>query len=861
MNKPRLFVPRWNKPRSKFSAMMLTALALSVFAGSALADVQLKKQVITYTNTEDFPNASESNLTTEYEYNKDGFVTKHTNWTGDAEKTEWTTTFKYDGSIPAQEMWEKRILTANYAEEPIVSYVQNFTDDSGKITSQLSLNPTEGGDYTHIAYLTTFRYDSDGTPIVTGSDCYTANFQKDPVAYTLGNLVYSHKYVWCEGADGYFQEVYEPSFERKAYPDSVCSTRWTDDTRSDLKEYRVDFYADGEKTGYKWCERSSYDGEYRWYGSREPLVTVDSVARCITTITFNLDSETGEWVNGSKTEKSFNCAEPGFTTFSYSYYWNKEQSEWRLSQDQSFDYVWDSYNKIKETRKHSDNSLVSETKYDNDLNLMGSINRISDSMYYILDQNRPAQMAYVTYYTSSHQYARKLRLDFKKHYIYPEVREWLNGEWVMPTQSFTLKNYERLVNHPASYDTQMAEVTWNTQSDRPKTENYYFIADFDGKRHTIKTRFWNDGDLGFTCRDGDYELTEDCSIKKVTDHIYGVTLKKWPKYSKASTTYSEYDVRRSLLHRYSYDESTKNHVYSYTDFLKKEDYNWSTYNDTSYTYDPKYVRETDQYTATLIKKLQKDDTEYKMHYTLHPETFEWVLVKEESIEYADRPDWIHYELPSNISFSWNNSPNYYHTKGELNYVYPKTVGSYEADKVRDVTSIIKEYDETTGELKTTTESYVVYTDDDYVCERKQVSVSNGDETSTRERYEKNGAGYPTAIYKPDYAGEKINKYYYNNHNLLVRAEVCASPDYVITFSYVGESDEIDTDAIAEVKDNANLRFFVNNRVLRTVDVPEFTLYSIDGRKVAVATDGEATVSNAGVYILVAGDKRVKVRIP
>lgn len=799
------------------------------------------------------------------EYTPEGFISKVTYIYGDEDAPAETFTFlvEYRDINASTSQWGLRFENGYITKREF--------DEHNRIIKTYSFDSD-----TSSVQIYTYRYDDEGNRFLSAYESWQCTVTPSPFSYTLEKLFSKTEYVWCEGAQLYIEATSSGKREEVVYPDRVEETKWTDDTRAHIESKTIRYYADGEEIGriYTWPSKNS-DGEevLRWYGNKTE-VTVDDASGDTITIKYGVDSETGELLNQSKTVESSFLRMPGHDSYTHSYTWDDSSNSWKMNENNSFTYKWLSSKRILETYKGNAEKPFSQVVYDADMNLLGAMNWVSESLYYVRDIDPETKIETLTYYNSRNSYVRKIRMDFNKYYFYPEVRELRGSEWVAPTQPFIIKNYNHY-KHSGYSTSPFTEMVWDEAGNRPRYEQD-FSYDSNNKRKNLRCRDYdNEGYIyRVPSKYSTWDINETCTIKWLDDHTIAQTYSmKGANYKQEwGPYYTEYETDRQIVHNYYFDEPTQTHLYSRTESPFAGSYNADG---KRITRDINYTRETDQ-----LEKVIKIEEEDDNHVVTNKETSTylydvndeaWKLQTKEITTKTVSPEWKTYKFSEGFYpySDYNYTPSY--LLDEVTFSTPET--SKPAIHY-DTNHFVYTYDTTTGELSNTTSNSVEYTNDSHINERRVISVNNGEESATFERYEMNDDGYLTYVLNNNLT--EGHHFYYNENNHLVRAviekvryeynEETKTYDYInynLTYrvNYLNESSEEKDAAIEKIAPDRKSDIVIDGRTVYSDSGNPIKAYAIDGKLVSESEAGSIELPAAGLYIIrtSSGAEKVAVR--
>lgn len=834
-------------------------LCLTTVATVASANVLVTRESVTY------PDSPEQNTLAEYEYTPEGFLSKVTGSVGHANpEVRYTSFIEYSDINKAASTWGLRTVRSVSPDWESKSVTKREYDGQNRVIKQYEFSGENLGD----VEIMTFRYDDDGKAYVSDVERRVCTVTESPFSFTLGRQTFSYAYVWCDGLGIYRRASDAPSSETKVYPDREESTEWTDETRSQIKSKIIRYYAGGKETGYLSARmEKDYQTQQEslyWRGNKTE-VNVNAQTGEKETINYNVDSKTGELVYSNKVVETPDLGKPGHDSWKLSYYWDASAEEWILNgtYGSSIRYKWDASKRILETYNVEFDRLIEQNIYDADLNLIGAMNWVSESLYYIRDTDRESGVETLTYYTSGNAYARKIRMDFNKFYFYPEVRELKGSEWVAPTQPFIIKGYNHY-SHSGVATNPYTEMGWDAAANRPSYEQD-FSYDENNKRRNLSRRAYSSE--GYTNIDypsiGSMYTKEICKITWLNDHTLAQTYsmeqsasRKWGPY------YTEYEIDRKLVHNYTYDQSTETHLYrdttsplavSYTDAEGKEHM-------ANITYD----RVTDALSGTRRVTSQEKDADNTVtrreitNYALDITDMTWKLASEEVQTYTVRPDWKKYKFSEGYVLDYQFMPSY-QAGQDFVYLRPETELP---SRTRESNKTVLTYDPATGDLINTTSHTIEYTIEPRVNERRVTDIDNGETTATFERYEMNSDGYLTVVLTDKMTDG--HHYYYNENNHIVRAVMDngATPEYgapsraagsypVYEARYLNESSEVkdDSGVRAVIASDSSDDIMVEGRHVYSVSGQALNVYTVDGLLISDGVSASIELPAAGIYLI------------
>lgn len=850
----------------------MALLCLTAMATIASANVLVTRETFTY------PDSPEQNTLMEYEYTPEGFISKVTRTVvGRNPQVSYTSFWEYSDINTDASTWGLRTLRSGssiYGESKEIT--KREYDVQNRVIKQYDFT---GENLNHV-YIMTFRYGEDGKAYVSGGELWECTVTESPFSFTLDRKISDDAYVWCEGMGVYQREYNYPSSEAKVYPDRVERTDWTDETRSQIKRKSISYYAGGKEIGYI---SASLEKDYQtqqmylyWFGDKTEVKINDETGE-IETIKYKVDSKTGELLYRRKEIESPDFGKPGHDSWRLSYLWDTTTDGWKpdtSSSGNSLKYKWDASKRILGTYDALTDKLIGQRIYDANMDLIGTMNWVSESLYYIRDIDRESGVETLTYYTSNNAYARKIRMDFNKFYFYPEVRELRGSEWVAPTQPFIIKFYDHYDHYGVSTNA-YTEMGWNAEANRPSYEQD-FSYDENNKRINLGRRTYNSE--GYTNIDypsvGSMYTKEICKIVWLNDHLIAQTYSMEQSASrKWGPDYTEYETDRKLVHSYRFDEATQTHLYRSTSSPLAVSY----YDDEGKEHSSKitYDRATDALSGTKkVSSREKDDDntvtkEEITNYVLDISDMTWKLASEEVKTYHEVPDWKKYKFSEGFDLTYSFQP-YFMAGEDFIYHYPETDLP---SKTRDDNKTVLTYDPATGDLINTTSHLIQYTIEPRVNERRIIDIDNGVETSTFERYEMNSDGYLTAVLNDRMSSG--HRYYYNENNHLVRAVMdngtnsgysapsrAADSNLVYEVRYLNESSEEKDDAgVMTVIASDSSDIMVEGRHVYSVSGQTLNVYTVDGLQISDGVSDSIELTSAGIYIIrtAAGTFKIAVR--
>lgn len=844
----------------------MSLLCLTAIAAIASANVRVTKESWTY------PNAPENNTTVEYEYTKDGYISKSTMSVGDPNPEVCSTMLiEYYDFNSASSLWGR--YKNKYVQPSLEWYGITYRDfdELNRVAKEYIF----GGENLNNVTIYTFRYDG-GKAYVSDTENWSCSVTQSPFSFTLGELKDKSSYVWCEGKQSYVVSYTSSTRETIVTSDMVETTEWEDETRSTIRSKKVEYYAGGklvaEKHAWPETDYSTQEKYLEWSGSKTE-VNVDSKTGVTETIQYNVNRKTGEFEYSTKVVETEGLGKPGHDSYKYTYRWDNKEGVWVLNNNQwsSVRYQWIANKRILESYNAGDGSLLNQTIYDADLNPIGVMNWVTESLYYVKDVDKMSGVETLTYYNSSNAYVRKIRMDFNTYYFYPIVRELRGSDWVAPTQPFIIKNY----NHYSHYHSTCpyTEMGWDVKSDRPSYEED-FNYDKDNKRYSLGQR--NYDDTGYFRVDlnvvtNKYETKEVCKISWIDDHTIAQTYTTGGTYD--TPDYKEYETDRKLLHRYYYDKDTGTQLYSATESPLAVSY--ADEQGRAVESKINYDRASDVLTGTMKVEDEEKNDEGKVvksdiiNYILDVSDMSWKLANKVSEYYTVKPEWKHYQVPEGFRIYSDFRPSFNAVVDNFTYFYPET----SIDKPSlERNSVTYTYDTATGELVNTTSHTVEYTIEPNVNERRVIDVDNGEKHVEFERYEMNAAGNLTAVLRHDLTDG--HHYYYNKNNHLVRAEIdggntgeynsgatrAENTSAVYDVTYLDESSEIDNSGVEQLNASDDSGIRVEGRQVYSAHGRSLKVYTIEGMMIGDGISSSVSLPSSGVYIVCTANASHKIAV-
>lgn len=859
---------QYNMNRIKNSVALFFITAMTTIAS---ANVLVTRESWTY------PDSPEKNTLTEYEYTPEGFISKVTSTVGhENPEVRYTSFVGYSDINNSASTWGLQTIKSVSPDWESKTITKREYDGQNRVIKKYLFS----GENLCNVEIMTFRYDDDGKAYVSECEQWECTVTESPFSFTLDRQIYTYGYVWCDGLGIYRRTSSSPSSEIKVYPDREESTEWTDETRSQIKSKSISYYADGKKTANlsaSLIKDSQTQQESLYWIGYKTEVNVNTQTGEKETIDYSVDSKTGEFVYKYRVVETPDLGKPGHDSWKLSYHWDASAEEWRLNNDiwNSIKYKWDASKRILESYNAATDELINQNIYDTGMNLIGTMNWVSESLYYIRDIDRTNGVETLTYYTSGNAYTRKIRMDFNKFYFYPEVRELRGSEWVAPTQPFIIKHYNHY-DHVGIATNPYTEMGWDVAANRPSYEQDFSYDENNNRRNLSRRTYSSEGYTNINYPSvGSMYTKEICKITWLNDHIIAQTYsmeqsdsRKWGPY------YTEYETDRKLVHSYNYDEATKTHLYnetsslmaiSYTDDEGKE-------HSSKITYD----RATDALSGTMSVTSQEKDADNAVtkkeikNYALDITDMTWKLASEEVQIYTVCPDWKKYKFSEGYYLAYNFMPTYL-AGNDFIYQHPETEP---ASVKRENNKTVLTYDPATGELINTTSHTIGYTIEPQVNERRVVDIDNGEETTTFERYEMNSDGYLTVVLTDKMTDG--HHYYYNENNHLVRAVMDngTTPDYnaatraadsypIYQASYLNESSEEKDDSGVRniIASSSSCDIMAEGRYVYSVSGQTLSVYTADGRLISDGVSDSVELPDAGIYLIrtATGTRKIVVR--
>lgn len=661
---------------------------------------------------------------------------------------------------------------------------------------------------------------------------------------------------YCPGANKIFME-YE---YRKVYNDSVVEYSMRDGRPEYVYVY---YYADGKELTHKYGYYN-YDGDtpkISWSGSYTKNYT-DVSSGAEVSESYAVNGETGIWEPSSKSEVTTNHDTPRNNGFSRKYNWDSNTKSWKPTEE--YKYTWNN-NKIRKNEKttYSGTNVTTSTTYcvyEEGKGLKTAI-MLSDSQFYVIEQDYLANVSYYIYYNMQGTLLRKIKADHKYYYLdaYSELKY---GEWVTPTEPFYVKDGQTYYLYSVS-----------SKNGLPSGAGLYYMGENGLEKDKYNSiLFFSNSDNLFT----GYQKMETWNGVKYGDRMEVTMISEnilaCKTSSRSGDSYSEYDIRRGIEYRFRKDANTWVYYYYDVPYARRCDYQDG---DTHVTIKTAYDRDMDLVTTTREDRIdgvgEEKGNKFTTYYTLDFDTQTWVKTGSESITKQPAPQWTNFEVPEVLDFTNPLSPSVVTTS---NFNTPLSIysanlllqGETATKTPTNTFTQRKSIDPISGEEIVTYNKYVEYETTDRINARREITFDieqgtwqNIDQYNLNDKHFIKDYVQKTINYEGEEYINSENHMEYNSDDLLV---LNANSEVVTRWAYNNKADLItgfEYNGVDELEEDVNpVCIYVNGYdIISQLPDTDMDLWSIDGRFVASGKNRVSAPAN-GIYIVRVGQKAVKV---